>query len=449
MSLVESEIPTASEAKSLAEEAYVFGLPLICVALTRDVTTNVARPTGTHAPLNQFAHFRNFPAADNRDVVLFNLDTLYSMANLDLTREPMVLSVPEMGDRYWLMQVINAWNDVPHAPGTRTVGGKGGDFALTGPAWTGKLPEGLDELRVGTSMAVIGGRTYSTGPKDFAAVHRLQDQYRLTPLSHWGSDYTPPEKVAVRPGVDTRKPVNQQILDLPPEDFFNRLNALLQGNPPYPADAPLLERLARIEVRPGAEFRIDDFPEDIGRAIVEGMGAGRKAVAAGAAKIGKLVNGWQISLDMGRYGTRYDFRAASAFFGLGANLPEDAVYPISSTDGQGRPLQGANRYALRFPKGKLPPVHAFWSVTLYDIDGYFVPNPIDRRTLGDRSGLKQEDDGSLTLHIQSESPGPGKEGNWLPSPADQDFKLVMRLYSPGKEILSGSWQPPEIRRIPH
>ena len=165
------------EAKAIAQEAWVFGMPLVYIEIQIDTATHVGKVDGAHAPINQFVHYRAFPDASNRTVVGFNVDTLYSLANLDLTKEPMVLSVPDMGTRFWVMQIIDAWNNVPHAPGSRTVGRKGGQFAIVGPTWKGTLPQGLTELRVPTNLVFIGGRTYTGGPDDYAAVHALQDQY--------------------------------------------------------------------------------------------------------------------------------------------------------------------------------------------------------------------------------------------------------------------------------
>ena len=225
---------SATEARSLAEEAFVFGLPLVYIAVQIDTNTNVANPTGPRAPLNQFAHFRQLPDASDQVVVGLNVDTLYSLGSLDLAAGPLVLSVPEMGDRYWLMQLIDAWNNVPHVPGARTIGGAGGDFAIVGPAWSGELPDGVSELRMPTNLGVIGGRTYVAGPDDIAAVHELQDRYRLVPLEAWGSDWTPPADVPVKPGVDSKTPVPRQVLAMTPETFFGRLNSLLPANPAYP-----------------------------------------------------------------------------------------------------------------------------------------------------------------------------------------------------------------------
>src|SRR5215813_3022056 len=261
---------TADEARTLARDAWVFGMPLVYVEKQIDALTHVTKPEGHFAPINQFAHYREFPDASNRTVVGINVDTLYSLAQLDLSNGPIVLSVPDMGNRYWLMQLVDAWNNVPHAPGSRTVGGKGGNFAIVGPKWSGTLPGGLTELRIPTSLVMVGGRTYTGGKDDYAAVHALQDKYKLTPLSAWGKGYTPPADVPLKAGVDTKTPVTAQVLAMPPEVFFSRLNTLLVDNPPDPADPQIMARLAQLGIAPGATFSMVTFSPEVRKAIEEG-----------------------------------------------------------------------------------------------------------------------------------------------------------------------------------
>src|SRR5262245_34587390 len=238
---------SAADVKAIAQDAYAFGLPPVYIALQADVMTNVAKPEGGRAPFNQFDHHREFPDAKNNKIVGMNVDTLYSLANLDLTTQPLVLVVPPMdGSRWWIMQVLDAWNDVPAAPGSRTHGAKGGAFAITGPNFKGELPAGLEQVRCGTSIAALGGRTYTAGPDDYAAVHKIQDGYKLIPLSRWkgvNTSYTPPTDVPVKPGVDAKTAVPAQVLKLSAEQYFGRLCELLVNNPARPADAPVLARL--------------------------------------------------------------------------------------------------------------------------------------------------------------------------------------------------------------
>ena len=412
---VSSQI-TPEEASTLAQEAYLFGLPLVYIDANLDILTNVARPQGGRAPINQLARFREFPDASNKTVVGFNVDTLYTLAQMDLSIEPMVLSVPPMGERYWIAQLIDAWNDVPHAPGSRTVGGEGGNFAIVGPQWQGTIPADLTELRMPTSLAILAGRIYTAGSEDYAAVHALQDQWQLVPLSAWGSDYVPPDSVPLKPGVDSKTPLAAQIRDMSAETFFNRLTTLLVNNPPSADDAPIMARIARLGIKPGAPFSMSAFEPDVRQAIEQGAAAGLQAIRDEEPKLGEHVNGWGLSRDLGRYGTRYLYRAAWTFFGVGGNLVEDAFYPLSLVDGDGKPYDGTNKYELRFTREQLPPVDAFWSVTMYDKDSYLVDNPINRYALGDRSNMTFADDGSLAIYIQSDAPGDDKAANWLPAP---------------------------------
>src|SRR5262245_30846872 len=268
---------TSADAKAIAQDGFAFGLPPVYIALQADVMTNVAKPEGGRAPFNQFDHHREFPDAKNNKIVGMNVDTLYSLANLDLSAEPMVLVVPPMdGKRWWIMQVIDAWNDVPAAPGARTHGYKGGTFALVGPNFNGQLPAGLEVIRSDTSICALGGRTYTAGPDDYAAVHKIQDGYKLIPLSQWkGKDtrYAPPANVPVKAGVDARTPVPLQVFKMSAEQFFGRLCELLVNNPAREADAPIMAKLATLGIKPGATFRMDAFDAATRTAIDEGFAA--------------------------------------------------------------------------------------------------------------------------------------------------------------------------------
>src|SRR5262245_12637254 len=388
---------TPEDAKAVAPDGFVFGLPLVYIAQQAEVMTNVPKPEGGRAPFNQFDHHREFPDAKNNKIVGMNVDTLYSLANLDLAAEPIVLVVPPMeGKRWWIMQVLDAWNDVPAAPGSRTHGDRGGAFALVGPKFTGTIPGGLEQIRVDTSLCAICGRTYTAGKDDYPAVNKIQDEYRLIPLSQWrGADtrYTPPASVAVTPGVDARTPVPTQVFNVSAEQYFNRLCNLLANNPARGADAPLLAKLATLGIVPGGTFRMDAFDAATRQAIEEGIAAAQQAIRTGESKMGEMVNGWQIARDLGRYGTKYLYRAVWTFFGVGGNVVEDAIYPLGVVDGDGERFDAANKYTLRFTKEQIPPVDAFWSLTMYDKDSFLVDNPLNRYALGDRSNCKVGTDG--------------------------------------------------------
>jgi hypothetical protein len=229
--------------------------------------------------------------------------------------------------------------------------------------------------------------------------------------------------------------------------FFSRLNALMKDNPPAEADAPALKRFAAIGVAPGKTFDLKSMDPAVAAGIAGGVRLMRRYLDGSARQArGKSVNGWDITTNLGRYGTDRSLRAIVAMVGLGANLPEDALYPRARVDAEGEPLTGANRYTLRFAKGQLPPARAFWSVTLYNTRNFLVENPIGRYALGDRDPLKFDEDGSLTLYIQHDSPGKDHEANWLPAPAGE-FDLSLRLYWPKKEAADGTWQPPPVVRV--
>lgn len=421
----------------LAEQAYIYGYPLVLMAATRDVMT----ATGNEAtPVNHFNHKRTFPDPSFTDVVSPNADTLYSLAWLDLHRQPMVLSVPATDGRYYLMQLLSGWTDVFASIGKRTTGTGPGRFVIVGPSWQGKLPSGLQEIRSPTEMVWLIGRTQTNGPADYAAVRALQDQYRLMPLDERAIDAPLPQR-----GSNITPPA-EQVAKMEPATFFGGLAALLPTNPPTSADASAMGELARLGVRPGLPFRAKSAQQS---ALAEGVSRGR-AVIERAAKNGQSAhkNGWVSHLGLGSYGTNYLTRAAVAMFGLGANLAADAVYAQARTDSQEQALQGSKRYCVHFEPGQTPPVDAFWSVTLYNERQFFERNPIDRYAIGDRDDLQFNPDGSLDLYVQHDMPADAKRKNWLPAPDGGSFNLVMRMYEPRREILDGRWQPPQILQQP-
>jgi hypothetical protein len=438
--------PREGEAFQIGIDAYIYGYPLVLMDVTRQVATAAPKVTDRKAPINQFRHNRAFPDHTFTTVVSPNADTLYSIAWLDLAKEPMVLSVPDTGKRYYLMQLLDAWTNVFAVPGTRTTGNGKGDVAIVGPGWKGKLPAGVQEIKAPTSMVWLIGRTQTNGKEDYEAVYALQRQYKLTPLGAFGTNYVPPENVPVDPNVDLKTPPVEQVAKMDAATFFGRLARVMRDNPPAAADAELVKKLATIGIVPGKDFDIKAQEPTLVQALERAVREGRdKLVAATKQPKGKVINGWTFMLDLGRYGADYLNRATVAALTLGANLAEDAIYPRTTVDAAGQPLTGANRYVLHFPKGQTPPVNAFWSVTMYNSKQFFVENPLARYALGDRDKLKTNADGSLDIYIQHNSPGPEREANWLPAPKDE-FNLILRLYWPKKEALDGEWKPPAVKR---
>jgi hypothetical protein len=435
--------PAASPLEN-AIQAYIYGYPLVTMEMTRRVTTNAAKPEGLRGPMGQFANAREYPSPAFKDVTAPNADTLYSSAWLDLSQGPWILQLPDEHGRYYLMPMLDAWTNVFADPGTRTTGTGAGEFAIVGPGWRGELPAGAEELRSSTNLIWIIGRTYCTGtPEDYAAVHALQDQCKLVPLSAYGKSYTPPAG-KVDPSIDMKIPVREQVERMDTISFFKLLAELMKQNPPDTDDAPILPRTARIGLVPGQDFDASKLVSVPNVQDVPKFGVER--IASHYPAGGVDVNGWTFFKPAGVYGTDYIQRALIARYGLGANIEADAVYPSTNVDNTGQTLNGANKYIIRFPRGQMPPARGFWSLTMYDAQYFFVANPLNRYTLSTRNTFNPNPDGSIDMYIQANSPGPDKEANWLPAPSGP-FVLMMRLYWPKENppsLLDGTWKPPPV-----
>jgi hypothetical protein len=441
---------TADEATAIATDAYVYGYPLVTVEMTRRVATNAAAPVGLHAPMGQLVSAREYPTAAFKDVTAPNADTLYSSAFLDLSKEPYILSLPDAHGRYYLFPMLDAWTTVFQVPGKRTTGTKAQKYAITGPGWSGTLPDGVTEYKSPTSMVWIIGRIYCTGtPKDYAAVHKMQEEITLVPLSSYGKPYTPPAGTVV-PSIDMKTPIRDQVNALDVAAYFNLMAQLMKDNPPTADDAPMVARIAKIGIVPGQPFDLTKLPPDAQNAVKAVPKAAFGKIMGYFKDVGKFQHGWVFTTKAGIYGTDYLDRALVTAIGLGANRPQDAVYPISEADADGKPYTGANKYVMHFDKGTLPPVNGFWSLTMYNAEYFFVDNPINRYTLSARNELKKNPDGSVDLNIQHENPGKDKESNWLPAPQDK-FILMLRLYWPKEtppSLLDGTWTIPSVKHSP-
>jgi hypothetical protein len=444
----QTEPLTAQEAYEIGLEAYVYFYPLVTINVTRRVATNVeAGKIPAFGPMNAFSHLRAYPSADLKAVVRPNFDTLYSSAWLDLTKEPMVVSAPDTAGRYYMLPMLDMWTDVFAVPGKRTSGTTPANFAVVPPGWQGQLPIGVQKIQSPTYYVWIIGRTQTNGPKDYEAVHKVQDGYTITPLSQWGK-LAQPVKAVIDPSVDMKTPPLDQVNKMPIAAYFKYAAALMKLNPPHVTDWSIVARLERIGIKPGESFDYERLDPSVQQALDKAAKDGLSGMYAKIPTIARVVNGWSMNTDtMGVYGDYYLKRAIVAMLGLGANQPEDAVYPLNIADAHGKPLTGEHKYTLHFNKEGLPPVNAFWSVTMYDSAGFQVANPINRFAIGDRDELKYNPDGSLDLYLQNESPGSDKESNWLPSPATGALGVTMRLYAPKPQILDGRWNPPAIRRV--
>ena len=430
----------------IASDAYVYGYPLVTMEMTRRVITNVAAPVGTRAPMGTLIKLRAYPDASYRDVTAPNADTLYTTAFFDVGDEPWVVSVPDMKGRYYLLPFLDGWTEVFQVPGSRTTGTGAQTYLVTGPGWSGTVPDGMVQLKSPTSIVWMLGRIYCTGtPEDYAEVHALQDQFKLFPLSSLGKPYTPPAG-KVDPSIDMKTPVRDQVNALSATDYFTLLADLMKRNPPLAKDADALERFKAIglvageafdpkAIKPRWEKRLPQLSFD--RIMLHFKDSHGDV---------EQVNGWGYTTKTGSYGTDYLQRALITAIGLGANRPQDAVYPTSLEDKHRRAYDGRKRYELRFAPGQLPPVKGFWSLTMYDENYFFVANPINRYAISLRDKPTFEPDGSLVISIGHENPGEGRQANWLPAPAGK-FYLMLRLYWPDENdptILNGSWIIPAV-----
>lgn len=356
----------------------------------------------------------------------------------------MIVSVSDAGDRYYLLPMYDMWTNVFHVPGTRTTGNRVGHFALVDPGWEGEVPDGVSRVNAPTPHMWIIGRTQCSGKADYEAVNRFQEGLTITPLSRWGQEPVP-VKGTVDPTVDDKTPPLRQVFAMSPADYFAYAAELMKVHPPHVEDYPILARMERIGLVPGQDFDLSAADPAIRTALTRAVPYSQKRIRTTQEKIGWVRNNWQmITETIGVYGTDYLERATVDLIGLGANLPEDAVYPVSFVDALGQAYTGADSYVLHFEKAELPPARAFWSLTMYDDEGFPVANPLDRFAIGDRDQLVYNDDGSLDLYIQHDSAGADRESNWLPAP-EGSFNLCLRLYYTKPPAIDGTWAPPAVQ----
>ena len=424
-------------------EAYIFGYPLVLMELTRQAMEADATKGANH-----LYHLRSFPDHTFRNVVRPNNDTVYSVNWFDLKKEPMIISVPD-SDRYYVLPFMDAWTNVFSSIGSRTTGNKAGHYALAGPDWRGKLPKDVNLIESPTNMVWMVGRIRANSQADMVKVAHMQDHMAITPLSQWAIGQPLPAKVVdgSSKGSDKRHP--KALIDgLSAAEFFNLLSELMATQPAAKSDADALHNLSQLGVVPGKSFNLASRGF-IDRWLI------KKSVSIANAKLHEatdnqstspMENGWVIWRGIiGEYGTNYQVRAGVAMRALAALAPKEAAYPSASVDVNGEVLTGQNQYKIQFKKGQTPPAHAFWSITMYNSEGFLIDNPIKRYVIGDRNELAFNHDGSLDIYIQH-TPPPSGESNWLPSPNGQ-FSILMRIYNTKQSFLDGSWQVPAIERI--
>ncbi len=422
-----STTTTSSDPVSLAADAYVWGSPLV---ITERTLQTFSRLVG----VNRLFWQQKLSDPSSRVVVAPNVDTLYSIAVLDLRAAPMMLTVPRITDRYYAFQFIDAWTDSFAYVGTRATGGRAGTWFITPPDWRGTVPAGTERIASPTNQVFLLGRFLVRDAADVANVNRLHTSVVLRAAGT-------PHAVSLGTAPGTPVAVGNQDAT-----FYDELgDALAVNRPATDADRDALARFASLGIGPGRHPYATGTP--VARAVLaRAVAQGEANVAAVAASQSRAVNGWTIRTDIGTY-TDPVVRAVVARFGWGANVPQEAVYASSTADGDGRPYNGTRTYVVHFASRELPPVKAFWSLTLYGHDRFLVENPLHRYALGDRSpSVVRNRDGSLDLYIGHTAP-PGHEGNWLPAPAGP-FSLSLRMYLPEAPVLNGGYRVPPVRPAP-
>ena len=438
---------STEEARAIAKEAYIYGFPLVdSYRVQYSYFVDRGNPEFKSA-WNTLNNTARVYTPEDKAIQTPNSDTPYSFLGADLRAEPLVLTVPAVEkERYYSLQFIDMYTFNFAYVGSRATGNEAGSFLLAGPDWKGETPPGIKAvIRSETEFAFVLYRTQMFNPADIENVKKIQAGYQVQPLSSFLGQKAP----APAPAVDFVKPLNAEEEKTSPE-FFKILNFVLGFCPTNPSETELMERFARINVGAGKSFDFDTFPPDMQQAIESGMADAWAAFKA--YKETELDTGKRTSGDS--FGTReylnghYLDRMSGAVLGIYGNSKDEAVYPAYFTDEGKKPLSGENKYTLRFEPGMLPPVNAFWSLTLYELPSSLLyANPLNRYLINSSmlADLKKEADGGVTLYIQHDSPGTEKEANWLPAPSGPFF-TAMRLYWPKPDALDGKWKAPPMRR---
>lgn len=432
-----------SEEAQIAETlrlAYRFGFPLVAT----DRMSKVA-----YGDVHN-AFYLQTGGANAKDQAIpgFNNETMYAGAWFDLKEGPLVLQVPPMGDRFFAMPVADAWNNVVRVMSTRTVGNGGGTYLLAGPFWKGKVPKGIELIRMPSNIGMIATRIMVHSDEDrIKNGFPIMDKLFLTPLARWPNGPANPNQDdrIRRLEIGPQTAYTNIIKKMPVEEYFDRLNALLVDNPGYPADRPLLAKFAKLGIGPGLKFELSKFSPQV-RMVIEDYA--RNSIPHEQLKIATVGMEPAMRKLQGRFGTDYDLRYYISVMGLGAQLPEDGIYVFMTSDTNAQSLDGRNRYLIHLDKYQIPKVGWSWSFTTYDKMFNLIPGlPLNRHVLTMRDPMKYNADGSLDIHVQPETPGADKESNWLPTPRD-NFFIIMRLYWADQTIVDGLWPDPVLRRVP-
>jgi DNA sulfur modification protein DndE len=448
-----AQISSSNKPEDIATLAYIWGFPLVSMERQFNFVTSVNTPPGVgRGPANSLSCATDLINASYTDVVSPNSDTLYCQTQFDLTKEPVIVVVPPITDRYYTFEFLDAYTNVFAYIGTRATGGTGGTYLIAGPEWNEQVPDGMTKIWSPTNLAWFINRILVKGPGDLPTVHSYQDKISVNPLSVFqakgSAESSQSVKVDVNVNGSKEVPIGPQPALIAPTGIkiFDEIGAAMIGNPPNPPDPQLITKFAEIGIGPD-KVPSQQANDTIKAALETGIREGQKLIDARVANAGTVVNGWLVNALAGAYGADYLFRAAITQLGLGANIAQEALYPATFTDNKGKPLNGNSSYLIHFEPGQTPPVDAFWSITMYDDKSLFVDNPINRYSIGKYTeGLKNNTDGSIDILIQHSSPGKDKESNWLPS-SEGSFNMIMRTYLPQPSILNGTWSPPSVQKV--
>jgi hypothetical protein len=439
---------TPAEARAIAKEAYIYGFPMVDGYRIQYTYTVDTKSPEFKAPWNQISNTARVFTPEDKTVQTPNSDTPYSMLGLDLRTQPIVLTVPLIEKtRYFSLQLVDLYTANFAYIGTRATGNDGGSFLIAGPGWKGQTPKNVKKaIRADTELALVVYRTQLFGPTDLEDVKKVQAGYKVQTLAEFLGQPAP----APAPAVDFMKPLTPEAEKTSPE-FFNVLNFVLSFCPTLPSETGVMARFAKIGVGPGKPFNADKLAPEMKAAIEQGIKDAWTDFTdfkKNQVDTGKVTSGDMIGTREHLKGNHL-YRMAAAVIGIFGNSKEEAMYPMYGVDADGHPLNGANRYVLHFAPGKLPPVNAFWSLTMYEMPAsLLVANPINRYLINSPMlpELKHDADGGVTLLIQNASPGKDKEANWLPAPRGP-FLLVMRLYWAKEAALDGSWKQPPLDKV--
>lgn len=429
-----------TESRRLGHDAFVFGFPLLLMAgAMRGANGSISRNGVT--PPNRFAHAPRFPGPDFRAIVGAHPDTLYSVAWLDLSSGPVALKMPDVESGCYLLPLLDAWSSLFASLGPRTGSPSDEGYVITGPDWSGELPEGLLHLRAPTRHAWAICHLQVDKCDDLESARAIQHDLEIVPLTA-PDEPSDAEIGPIELGNVGRSP-HRRLMEISAEQFLGELVVEMALNPPHNGDEEILADLAKIGLRPGRSFGWPALAAEVREAVEVGIESGKRAIEDPPPS--REQNGWQyFQHDHDEVEGDYLRRAQIANFALGLAHPEDAIFPLTAVDAEGNHLNGAHRYVLRFESGGLPPVGVLWSLALYDMDQLFVENPLDRYALGSRDDLQLGPDGSLEIVVQHQRPD--NAVNWLPAP-DGDFNLMLHLYWPDQAVLEGRWIIPPVRRV--